>query len=85
MAPYPASSFKIIVAFQVMRMVDLGELTLATEYIYVVNGAKPEARKIRDWLDPMITISDNHAASALLTMRHDQNGIEPSANRHQLT
>jgi beta-lactamase class A len=77
MAPYPASLFKSMVAFHVMRMVDAGKLTLDTEYIYDVNGANPEPRKIRDWLDPMITVSDNHATSALLKMLHDKGEIEP--------
>ena len=77
MAPYPASLFKSMVAFHVMRMIDAGKLTLDTEYSYEVKGAKPEPRKIRNWLDPMITVSDNHATSALLKMLHDKNEIEP--------
>jgi beta-lactamase class A len=77
MAPYPASLFKLMVAFHVMRMVDAGTLALDTEYTYAVAGAKPETRKVRDWFDPMITVSDNHATSALLKMMHDKNEIEP--------
>jgi beta-lactamase class A len=77
MAPYPASLFKSMVAFHVMRMIDAGKLTLDTPYTYAVAGAKPETRAIRDWLDPMITASDNHATGALLKMFHDNNEIEP--------
>jgi beta-lactamase class A len=77
MASYPASLFKLMVAFHVMRMVDAGKTSLDTDYVYAIAGAKPESRKIRDWLDPMITVSDNHATSALLKMLHDQNEIEP--------
>ncbi len=77
MAPYPASLFKSMVAFHVMRMVDAGKITLDTEYDYAVAGEKPEPRKIRDWLDPMITVSDNHATHALLKMLHDQHEIDP--------
>jgi hypothetical protein len=58
-------------------MIDAGRLTLDTEYSYEVKGAKPEPRKIRDWLEPMITVSDNHATSALIKMFHDKNEIEP--------
>ncbi len=76
MAPYPASLFKIMVAFHVMRMIDAGKISLDSEYIYDA-GTKPEPRKIRDWLEPMITISDNHATSALVKMFHDKNEIEP--------
>lgn len=77
MAPYPASLFKSMVAFHVLRMIDAGKLTLDTEYIYAVAGAQPETRKIRDWFDPMITVSDNHATSALMKMLHDKKEIEP--------
>ncbi len=77
MAPYPASLFKIMVAFHVMRMIDAGKISLDTEYVYAIAGAQPEPRKIRDWLEPMITVSDNHATSALLKMLHDQNEIAP--------
>ena len=77
MAPYPASLFKSMVAFHAMRMVDAGKISLDAEYTYAVAGAKPETRKIRDWLDPMITVSDNHATGALLKMFHDKNEIEP--------
>ena len=77
MAPYPASLFKSMVAFHVMRMIDAGKISLDTEYVYSIAGAKPETRKIRDWLDAMITVSDNHATSALLKMLHDRNEIEP--------
>ncbi|MEI9866299.1 MAG: serine hydrolase [Limisphaerales bacterium] len=77
MAPYPASLFKIMVVFHVMRMINAGKFALDTEYNYEVKGAKPDLRKIRDWLDSMITISDNHATSALLKMLHDKNEIEP--------
>ncbi len=77
MAPYPASLFKSMVAFHVMRMVDAGKISLATEYAYSVADEKTDARKIRDWLDAMLTVSDNHATSALLKMLHDKNEIEP--------
>ncbi|MEY4917940.1 MAG: hypothetical protein RL616_1853, partial [Verrucomicrobiota bacterium] len=77
MVPYPASLFKSMVAFHVMRMIDAGKLTLDTEYIFELPDAKPEPRKVRDWLDAMLTVSDNHATQALLKMFHDKNEIEP--------
>lgn len=76
MASYPASLFKIMVVFHVMRMIDAGKISLDSAYVYDA-GTKPESRKIRDWLEPMITISDNHATSALVKMLHDKNEIEP--------
>lgn len=77
MAPYPASLFKSMVAFHIMRLIDAGKLTLDTEYTYAPGGAPPESRRLRDWLDPMITVSDNHATSALLKLLHDRHEIEP--------
>jgi beta-lactamase class A len=77
MAPYPASLFKSMVAFHVMRMIDAGKISIDSEYVYAIAGEKADARKIRDWLDAMITVSDNHATSALLKMLHDKSAIEP--------
>lgn len=76
MPPYPASLFKLMVAFHTLRMIDAGTISLDGEYIFAVEGAKPDARKIRNWLDAMITASDNHATQALLKMFHDKNEIE---------
>ena len=70
MAPYPASLFKLLVAFQVMRMVDAGMVSLDSPYAYTLPDKPEEARPLRDWLDPMITVSDNHATRALLQMLH---------------
>lgn len=106
MAPYPASLFKLIVAFRVMRLVDAGRLSLKTKYTYdatsdplppaaargeeersdrPAHGGRrvtprptpkdAETRTIRDWMDPMITVSDNHSARALLKMLHDRNDL----------
>lgn len=77
MAPYPASLFKSMVAFHLMRMVDAGKISLDTEYTYAIKDAKPETHKIRDWMEPMITVSDNHATAALLKMLHEHNEFEP--------
>jgi hypothetical protein len=76
MAPYPASLFKLMVAFHVMRMVDAGGLTLDTPYTYSAPGAADETRAVRAWLEPMITVSDNHATHALLQMLHRHDHIE---------
>ncbi len=107
MSPYPASLFKLIVAFRIMRLVDVGQLTLDTPYTYnpvaaqlaaeaarsdqplqdhgpparerlavaAPSAAPGETRAIRDWMDPMITYSDNYAARALLKLLHDRNDL----------
>jgi beta-lactamase family protein len=77
MVPYPASLFKSMVAFHTLRMVDAGKISLDTEYTYAVTNAKPESRKIRDWMEPMITVSDNHSTAALVKMFYDRNEIDP--------
>lgn len=76
MVPYPASLFKSMVAFHVLRMVDAGKISLDTEYTYAITKEKPESRKIRDWMEPMITVSDNHATAALVKMFYDRNEID---------
>ncbi len=107
MAPYPASLFKIIVAFRLMRLVSLGSLSLDQTYTYlpatsfaaqakqpdqplerpvasaggsersaaVAAAAEGETRTIRDWMDPMITVSSNHATRAMLKLLHDRNDL----------
>lgn len=83
MAPYPASLFKLLIAFQVMRMVDSNLLTLDSPFTYSVPTAKPETRSIRAWLDPMITVSDNHCTHALVKMLHERGRIEPMNREFQ--
>jgi len=79
MAPYPASLFKLMVAYRVMRMVDMGLITLDTAYLYQPDKKdkkKDEVRPVRDWMDPMITYSDNHSARAMVKMLWDFNQID---------
>lgn len=75
MSPYPASLFKLLVAFHVMRMIDAGELTRDTSFTCSSPNAKDETRLIGDWLDPMITVSDNHATQALIQMLHKRDHV----------
>jgi hypothetical protein len=74
MAPYPASLFKLIVAFHTLRLVDRGVLDLDASYAYDpaggCGGAAPGSETNRRWLDWMITSSDNRAACALLKQLH---------------
>ncbi|MEY4388197.1 MAG: hypothetical protein RLY20_3480 [Verrucomicrobiota bacterium] len=76
MAPYPASLFKLLVAFHTMRMVDAGDITLDSQFTYTAPEKKAETRAIRDWIDPMITVSDNHCTHALLQMLHKHAHID---------
>jgi hypothetical protein len=72
MSPYPASLFKILVAYHVMQLVDDGSLSLDQRYTYSETG---ESRRIRGWMNPMITYSDNESTRALLKLLHDRNQI----------
>ena len=79
MAPYPASSFKLMVGFRVMRLVDAGLTTLDTLYTYSPDAKdkkKDITRAVRDWLNPMITYSDNTSARAMVKLLHDMNQID---------
>lgn len=73
MAPYPASLFKVMVAYYLMHLVDEGKLSLNQDYTYPVTD---ETRSIRRWMNPMITYSDNESTRAMLKLLHDKNQIK---------
>ncbi|HEY9862347.1 MAG TPA: serine hydrolase [Candidatus Obscuribacterales bacterium] len=79
MVPYPASLFKLLVAYRIMRLVDAGTLSLDQSYSYSDASNEetvPITRLIRDWMDPMIAYSDNQATRALLKLLHDLNQVD---------
>jgi len=69
MSPYPASLFKLLVAFHVERRAAQGAIALSAE---VPEGPAPgaEVRTVDEWLELMITESDNRATKALLRFLH---------------
>jgi len=79
MSPYPASVFKLLVAFHVERRAALGALRRG-EVVEeappppAAEGAEapppPEARPLGEWLERMITESDNRATKAVLRHLH---------------
>ena len=71
MAPYPASTFKLLVAFHTLRLVDRGVLALDEP----ADGQS--SRTNRELLDRMITESDNDSAKALLKQLHDLGEVDP--------
>lgn len=70
MAPYPASSFKTMIGYKIMRMVDAGTITLDTLYSYP--DKKGTTKKVRDWMDAMITYSHNDSARAMVKLIWDK-------------
>jgi len=78
MVPYPASLFKLLVAYRIMRLVDAGSLTLDQNYSFTdaeSDNPVAETRPIRGWMNPMITYSDNASARALLKLLHDRKQV----------
>jgi hypothetical protein len=76
MAPYPASLFKILVAYRVLRLVDQGKLTLDTPHHFMRDTVDKGERPLRDWLEPMIVSSDNTATEALIKLLHERGWME---------
>jgi hypothetical protein len=75
MAPYPASLFKILIAYGVMRLVDEGVLTLDTPYAFVSGQEDRGERPLRAWLEPMIVESNNGATEALVKLLHERGAM----------
>jgi hypothetical protein len=72
MEPYPASTFKLLVAFHTLRLVDDGVIDLDKPYTYTpAETGVALSRTSREWLDKMITESDNDSAKALIKQLHD--------------
>ena len=76
MSPYPASTFKLLVAFQTMRLVDRGRVDLDRDYRYTRADGTEMMRTTRELLDRMITESDNDSAKALLKQLHDLGEVD---------
>ena len=90
MSPYPASTFKILVAVQILRLVDAGKLKLTQQTVNqtpggscVEGGVLPAAGTqptVGDALDSMITFSDNTSTCLLLQQLHAMRQLVPGSN-----
>ena len=76
MSPYPASTFKVMVAFLTMRLVDRGTVVLDRDYRYARADGTEMVRTTRELLDRMITESDNDSAKALVKQLHDLGEVD---------
>jgi hypothetical protein len=90
MSPYPASTFKLLVAVQVLRQVDARRLDLARRTVNLAPtapgiegrslpaaGAEPTVAQA---LDAMITYSDNISTCLLLQELHVLGQLDPDSN-----
>ena len=90
MSPYPASTFKLLVAVQVLRQVDARRLDLAQRTVNLAprapgiegrplppEGAEPT---VAEALDAMITYSDNVSTCLLLQQLHVLGQLDPDSN-----
>jgi beta-lactamase family protein len=87
-APYPASLFKLVVAFHVLALADRGVIDLDARYAYepvagadeepVTGGgpAVPGTQTNREWLDAMVCASNDRATCALLKQLHGLGEID---------
>lgn len=76
MAPYPASLFKLLIAYRVMRLVDQGALNLDEPYRFIRDKDDKGKRPVRGWLEPMVVESDNTSTEALVKLLHERGWME---------
>jgi beta-lactamase class A len=76
MAPYPASLFKLLIAYRVLRQVDRGALTLDERYRFLRDTVDKGERPVRGWLEPMVVESDNTSTEALVKLLHERGWME---------
>ncbi len=84
MVPYPASTFKMLVAFHTLRLIERGRIAPNREYDYQQRNGKTCLGKTKEFslstttlLDRMITFSSNNATCALLQQLHRLDQIKP--------
>lgn len=71
-APYPASLIKLMVAVGVAHLVDTGRAAWDEPWPF-----DAQVRKVAQWAEPMITLSDNDATRALVALLHSRGLILP--------
>ncbi len=64
-APYPASLIKLMVAVGVAHLVDSGRAAWDEPWTHAAHTCA-----VADWAEPMITVSDNEATTALVALLH---------------
>lgn len=80
-SPYPASVWKLMVGFGVLRLVDRGAITLDAPYAYRPVTPRPACggattKTVRQFFDEMITVSRNESTCALIRLIHDLKAMD---------
>jgi Beta-lactamase enzyme family len=80
-SPYPASVLKLMVGFEVLRLVDAGRVALDADYAYAPVAPRPTCggpvtKPIDRFFDEMITMSKNESTCALIKMIHDLGAMD---------
>jgi len=85
MLPYPASVLKVMVAHGIMRQVDAGTISLDDSFSYPGGGGGlcggASTRTVNQWMQNMITVSDNKSTCAMILRLHQLNEIG-ALNQH---
>lgn len=84
MVPYPASTFKLLVAWHTLRLIEDDEIAPNRDYDYQQRNGKTCLGSTKEFsvptttlLDRMITYSSNKATCALLQQLHSLDQIKP--------
>ena len=84
MVPYPASTFKLLVAFHTLRLIEKGEIKAGRDYVYEQRNGKTCLGNTKEFtnttsqlLEKMITYSSNTATCALLQQLHSLDQMKP--------
>jgi hypothetical protein len=80
-SPFPGSVLKLMVGFEVLRLVDQGRVSLDAEYHYLPVTINPacsgeNTETVEQFFDEMITLSKNESACAMIKMLHDLNAVD---------
>lgn len=88
MVPYPASTFKLLVGFHTLRLIEKGTIKPNRDYVYEQRNGKTCLGNTKEFtntttqlLDKMITYSSNTATCALLQQLHGLDQMKPMNER----
>lgn len=90
MVPYPASTFKLLVAFRTFRLIEKGMIKPNRDYVYKQRNGKTCLGNTKEFtnttaklLEKSITYSSNTATCALLQQLHGLDQIKPMNERFE--